>query len=62
MDTIELCQILRGAYSDARESPINDSLTQALCQLSDIRASRASMARHRSDRPFGAGRKSWGQR
>ena len=29
MDTIKLCQILRDAYSDARESPINDSMTHA---------------------------------
>ena len=44
MDTINLCQILRGALSDARESSDNDITTHAQSQLSDsdIRRARSS--------------------
>ena len=41
MDTIKLCQILRGAYSDARESPGDDSTIHAESQLSDADIHRA---------------------
>ena len=42
MDTIELCQILRDAYSDARKSSINDSTAHADRQLSEIHSARSS--------------------
>ena len=35
MDTIKLCQILRGAYRHARESSDNDSMSHDQSQLSD---------------------------
>ena len=41
MDTIKLCQILRGAYSDARKSSGDDSTTHAESQLSDADIHRA---------------------
>ena len=42
MDTIKLCQILRGAYSCARESLGNDSMTHAQSPLSEIHGKRSS--------------------
>lgn len=59
MDAIELCQILREAYSDARASPISDSKTRTQSELSDLHSARSSawvkqlahaLANHESDR------------
>lgn len=42
MDAIELCQILRRAYSDVREPAINDSKAHAQSELSKIHSARSS--------------------
>ncbi len=42
MDTINLCQILRDAYSGARASTINVSKTHAHSKLSEIHSARSS--------------------
>ena len=42
MDTIELCQIMRGAYSAARASFISDSTTRTQSEPSDLHSARSS--------------------
>ena len=42
MDAINLCQILRDAYSDARASTINDSKPHTHSKLSEIHSARSS--------------------